>query len=50
MILAVPHDNYLADGERAIADLLAPGGIVIDVKSRLDRAALEDLDIPVWRL
>ncbi|QFU75467.1 nucleotide sugar dehydrogenase [Halioglobus maricola] len=50
LVLAVPHAEYMCLGEQAIAELLSPGGIVIDVKSRLDRAVLDQLNIPVWRL
>ena len=40
LILAVPHRDYLALGERGLAALLGPGGIVIDVRSAMDPARL----------
>ena len=50
LVLAVAHREYLA---RPLDELLAkvvPGGCVIDVKSALDRAALEARGMHVWRL
>ncbi len=40
LVLAVPHAAYRAMGEARLAALLAPGGIVADVKSVLDRSRL----------
>ena len=38
VVLAVPHDAYVAEGWRCVVPLLKNGrGIVIDVKARLDR-------------
>jgi len=50
VVLAVPHDDYLARGTGALRALLSPGGVLIDVKSRLDRKSLEAAGIPYWRL
>lgn len=50
LVLAVPHREYLELGLDKLVALLAPEGIVIDVKSRLDRAALASEEVPYWRL
>lgn len=48
LILAVPHDNYLAnDGE--IGRMLDRGGVLVDVKGALARAQIPD-DIRHWSL
>jgi len=50
VVLAVPHQAYLADGWRGVVPLLKNGrGIVIDVKARLDRAKTPD-GVELWRL
>jgi UDP-N-acetyl-D-glucosamine/UDP-N-acetyl-D-galactosamine dehydrogenase len=46
LILAVPHGPYLEEGEAGIAGRLKPGGVLIDVKSVLDPAAV----VPPTRL
>ena len=50
LVLAVPHREYLEKNLTDLTALLAPEGIVIDVKSRLDRVALAVAGIPCWRL
>ncbi|TDG13557.1 nucleotide sugar dehydrogenase [Seongchinamella unica] len=50
LVLAVPHRQYLDMGLEKLVALLAPGGIVIDVKSRLDRTSLAAAGVPCWRL
>ena len=40
LILAVPHRAYLEAGEHGLAGMVAPTGIVIDVKSVIDPARL----------
>jgi UDP-N-acetyl-D-glucosamine/UDP-N-acetyl-D-galactosamine dehydrogenase len=50
LVLAVPHREYLALGLDDLTALLAPEGIIIDVKSRLDRQGLESAGVPYWRL
>jgi UDP-N-acetyl-D-galactosamine dehydrogenase len=40
LVLAVPHALYLALSEARLAAMLTPKGIVIDVKSALDRSRL----------
>jgi UDP-N-acetyl-D-galactosamine dehydrogenase len=50
VVLAVPHQAYLADGWRCVVPLLKNGrGMVIDVKARLDRASKPD-GVELWRL
>lgn len=48
VILAVPHSDYLSDPCRLYA-MLRPGGLVIDVRSALDRAGLPP-GIGYWSL
>ena len=50
LVLAVPHEEYLSLGVSALKDLLGQEGIVIDVKSCLDRNDLDAAGIPYWRL
>jgi UDP-N-acetyl-D-galactosamine dehydrogenase len=50
VILAVPHDCYLAQGWSLIQPLLKEaGGLVVDIKARLDRASKPD-NVVLWRL
>ena len=50
VILAVPHDAYLARGWGWIAGLLAANdGLVVDVRARLARDG-RPADIALWRL
>jgi UDP-N-acetyl-D-galactosamine dehydrogenase len=49
VVLAVPHEAYLASGWSAVVPLLKNGrGLVVDVKARLDRATRPD-GIELWR-
>jgi len=50
LVLAVPHQDYLDMGLDELLALMGPEGIVIDVKSRLDRAGLAEAGVPCWRL
>ena len=50
VILAVPHRAYLEGDLARLRDITAANGAVIDVKSVLDRAALEAAALDVWRL
>ncbi|MFT4826352.1 MAG: UDP-N-acetyl-D-galactosamine dehydrogenase [Cryomorphaceae bacterium] len=50
VILAVPHKEYLEGVEGKVASLLTSDGIVIDVKSVLDRSKIADAGIRIWRL
>lgn len=40
VVFAVPHQAYLANGPAWVASMLAPQGVVVDVKAALDRSAL----------
>ncbi|HZE47313.1 MAG TPA: UDP-glucose/GDP-mannose dehydrogenase family protein, partial [Xanthobacteraceae bacterium] len=50
VVLAVGHEDYVRGGWPLMRKLLKPGGgIVLDVKSLLDRAAKPD-EVELWRL
>ena len=50
VILAVPHEAYIAQGWKVVQQYLKPeAGIVMDVKARLDRTSRPD-NINHWRL
>jgi UDP-N-acetyl-D-galactosamine dehydrogenase len=50
VVLAVPHETYITGGWPAIGRLLKNGtGLVMDVKSRLDRAT-KPAGMELWRL
>ena len=50
VVLAVPHNAYMAEGWRCVVPLLKNGcGVVIDIKARLDRATKPE-GIELWRL
>lgn len=50
VILAVPHREYLAMGAEGVLSKLKEGGVVIDVKSVLDREAVHASGAKIWRL
>lgn len=50
VILAVPHAAYLARGIDLVLPLLEPDGVVIDVKSALDRQEAATAGVNLWRL
>jgi UDP-N-acetyl-D-galactosamine dehydrogenase len=50
VILAVPHAQYLALDAEALGDILLEGATLVDVKSVLDRAAIDTAGINLWRL
>ncbi len=50
VILAVPHREFLSRGTEGVLSLLQSGGVVIDVKSVLDREMIEAAGSQVWRL
>lgn len=50
VVLAVPHREFLASGVAGLQHLLRDRGVLIDVKSRLDRDALNAAGIDYWRL
>jgi UDP-N-acetyl-D-galactosamine dehydrogenase len=50
VVLAVPHNAYVAEGWRCVVPLLKNGrGIVIDIRARLDRTTKPE-GIDLWRL
>jgi UDP-N-acetyl-D-galactosamine dehydrogenase len=49
LVLAVPHRAYLALGEAALAAMLGPRGIVVDVRAALDPALLP-ASLTYWSL
>jgi UDP-N-acetyl-D-galactosamine dehydrogenase len=50
VILAVSHDDYVRGGWAMIEKLLKPsGGVVLDVKAMLERAA-KPAGVELWRL
>lgn len=50
VILAVPHEQFLNRGWEGIAPLLnGSGGVVVDVRGRLDRSQTPD-GVTLWRL
>lgn len=42
LVFAVPHREYLVLGTEAMLAMLRPGGVLIDVRSALDRATIPD--------
>ena len=50
VVLAVPHAEYRALGLEAMLQILAPNGVVMDVKGVLDRCEAAELGIALWRL
>ena len=50
VILAVPHRQYLEMPAAQFIAGLRDGGCVIDIKSVLDRSALERAGVRLWRL
>jgi UDP-N-acetyl-D-glucosamine/UDP-N-acetyl-D-galactosamine dehydrogenase len=49
LILAVPHHALLAEPLEQLTAGLRPGGVVVDIKSALDRSALRS-DLRYWSL
>ena len=49
LVLAVPHDDYSELKEQKLCEMLAPNGILIDVKSKFDAVALRE-DVQYWSL
>jgi len=50
VVLAVPHEAYIAQGWSLVGRLLKNGaGLVMDVKSTLDRSA-KPAGVELWRL
>jgi len=50
VVLAVGHREYLAKRIKELLTNLKPGGVVVDVKSALDRKAIADSGYKLWRL
>jgi UDP-N-acetyl-D-galactosamine dehydrogenase len=50
IILAVPHRAYLDRGTQGILTRLLPDGVIIDVKSVLDRDTVAAAGAVIWRL
>jgi UDP-N-acetyl-D-glucosamine/UDP-N-acetyl-D-galactosamine dehydrogenase len=50
IVLAVSHQHYLSMPLTTLLTKLKPGGVVIDVKSALDRDAVAALGHALWRL
>jgi len=50
IILAVSHKKYLVKSTGELLANLKPGGVVVDVKSSLDRKAVADGGYSLWRL
>ena len=42
LILAVAHDKVMESGQAALLSRIRPGGLIVDVKSKLDRDAIPD--------
>ncbi len=50
LIVAVPHEEYREKGVGEFVDTLLPGGCLVDVKSVLDKGAVERTGVDFWRL
>jgi len=50
IVVAVAHKEYLDRPLERLLEKVKPGGVVVDVKSKLDRAALSGNGISFWRL
>jgi UDP-N-acetyl-D-galactosamine dehydrogenase len=50
IVAAVAHKSFLSMGAGRIAEKVAKGGCFVDVKSRFDVKALNDVGLSVWRL
>lgn len=50
VIVAVAHSEYKAMPTEKIKEICAPGAVVMDVKSLLDRSAFDGSDLKLWRL
>jgi UDP-N-acetyl-D-galactosamine dehydrogenase len=49
LVLAVSHREYVALGPKALGDMVAANGIVVDVKADIDPGSLRE-DIEYWSL
>ena len=50
VILAVPHAQYLELGVQELGEIMSEGATLVDVKSVLDRQALDAAGLNLWRL
>ena len=50
IVVAVAHKEYVEHPVERLLEKLKPGGVVVDVKSKLDRDALNGNGISFWRL
>lgn len=50
VVLAVPHKEYLDMPLEEILSILGPNGVIIDVKSVLDREQVKNSGVKIWRL
>jgi len=50
MVLAVSHQDYTKMPLESILDKLIQGGVVMDVKSKLNAQAIQETGYRVWRL
>jgi len=50
MVLAVSHKQYIEMPLNGVLASLNPGGVIVDVKSALDRKAITNGGHPLWRL
>jgi UDP-N-acetyl-D-galactosamine dehydrogenase len=50
VVAAVAHQPFIKMGTNRLAEKIAKGGCFIDVKSRFDTKALNDMGLCVWRL
>ncbi|MEQ9395901.1 nucleotide sugar dehydrogenase [Haliea sp.] len=50
VVLAVPHAAYLEQGLDVVLPILAPDGVVMDIKGVLDRSAAAASGVALWRL
>ena len=50
VVLAVPHAAYLSEGLSGLTRNLRPRGLLVDIKSVLDPAAVKQAGFRLWRL
>jgi UDP-N-acetyl-D-galactosamine dehydrogenase len=50
IVMAVAHEEFKVRPVDEFAAKLRPGGMIVDVKCQMDRAALAERNIPLWRL
>jgi len=50
VVLAVGHDEYLSKSTEELLVKLKPAGVVVDVKSALDRKEVAESGYRLWRL